>query len=153
MTTSWLDEIYQLRETDKQKRQEETKAENLDLSLLKRPTAADLLQRCEAHKLLRRVQQALLDGKGLIDIFEHDSKYERLISLVWQGPISEARVPNPQDPEDYRYITVGAREGKVYVNGKELASITPEGLKEALVAACKNPGRQRRKPEPPKKKR
>ena len=53
--------------------------------------------------------------------------------------ISEAA---PADPDDYYYILVGAKEDKLYVNGKRLKSATPETLKSALVWAGKNPGRQ-----------
>lgn len=141
--TDWLDELYQLREADKQNQTAPESQTELDLSLLQRPKeAADLLRQCDAHKLLRRVQRALLDGKGIIDFFEQAGTYDRIISLIWQGPISNARTPNPEDPEPYQYIFVGVRNGKVYVNGKPLPTAIPEALKEALVEASKNPRRK-----------
>jgi len=97
-TNRWLDELYNLREEDKARRQ--TEPEPLDLSVLtaqREKQAADVLRQADAHNLLRRVQRALLDGKGIIDIFEHKSNYERLITLVWQGSVSMARNPNPED--------------------------------------------------------
>jgi hypothetical protein len=58
---------------------------------------------------------------------------------VWQGPVSNARTPDPDDPEDYKYIMVGACGKTLYVNGKKLKSITPEALQKALVVAAKDP--------------
>jgi hypothetical protein len=63
------------------------------------------------------------------------------MSLAWQGPISEARKPDPKSTEAYQYILIGVREGKLYVNDKEVAVATPETLKQALVEAAKKPGR------------
>jgi hypothetical protein len=141
MTTDWLDELRQLHEADKQKHEEEARA--LDLSVLRRSEqAADLLSKCQAYRLLRRAQQALLAGKGQIDISEHTEKYERVITLVWQGPISNARMPDLNDPEDYQYVAVGTRGGKVYVNEQVLEPVTPEALKVALIKASKKPARQ-----------
>lgn len=140
----WLDQLYQLHESDKVKQQELKKAVKRFVGPEPRQ-ASDILRQCEAHKLLRRVQEALLDGKGVIDLFERSGPYERAIALVWQGPISEARSPNPEDPEDYQYIVVGASQGVLYVNGKKVPAITPEALKVALVAASKNPRRQSQK--------
>lgn len=141
MTTDWLTELRQLHEADKQKHQEKT--QELDLSILRRSEqAVDLLNKCQAYRLLRRAQQALLDGKGQIDISENTEKYERVVSLVWQGPISNARMPRLEDSEDYQYIAVGARGGKVYVNEKLLEPVAPEALKLVLVKASKKPARQ-----------
>ena len=139
----WLDQLYQLREADKAKRQVKKRKPEIVESQPRQ--ASDILHICEAHKLLRRVQEALLGGKGIIDVFEQSGPYERAIALVWQGPISEARRPNPEDPEDYQYIVVGVNKGKLYVNGKKVPAITPEALKIALVEASKNPKRQGQK--------
>lgn len=136
--TDWLDELQKLRRADQKKRLRKQTGDTLDLSVLQ-PQAADLLRQCDAHKFLRRVQDVLLGGKGELDFFEQAGKYDRVISLVWQGPVSQARKPNPEDPASYRYIFVGARGGKVYVNGKPLPAITPEALKSALVEGSKKP--------------
>ncbi len=144
MSNDWLDELYNLRAVDKSRRQAET--DLLDLQALaaqRDQQAADILRQTDAHNLLRRVQKALLDGKGLIDFFEHESEFERLMTLLWQGPLSAARSPNPEDPEEYQYIAIGVRRGKLYVNDDEVASLTSEALQKALVKAAKNPGRTR----------
>lgn len=138
--TDWLDELHQLREEDKAQRQADLKSLNLSvLTSQQVETTTLLLHRCDAHNLLRRLQKVLLDGKGTIDIFEQKSNYDRIITLAWQGPISAARIPDPEDPEDYNYIYVGVKRGKVYVNGEELSPVTPDALKPALVKAAKNP--------------
>ena len=139
MSDDWLEQLHQLHEADKAKRQPKVKPEEQQQIKLKQ--AANLLRQSEAHELLRQVQKALLKGKGVLDIFDAAGQYDRVITLAWQGPISAARTPNPDDPEDYRYILVGARQGKLWVNGKPLASATPEALKAALLQASKNPGR------------
>lgn len=142
MSDDWLDELRQLHESDKARQQ--AAAEPLDLSILSaqlNQQAADLLRQVDAHNLLRQVQKALLNGKGIIDIFEHTNRYERAISLAWQGPISAARKPNAKDPEDYLYILIGVYQGKLYVNDEEVSPVTPEALKIALRKAAQNPGR------------
>lgn len=145
MVDEWLTELYRLREADAARRQAE--GGEVDLTPLNRQNqAAELLRRCQAHNLLRQVQKALLNGKGIIDIFDRTGQYDRAIALVWQGPISKARVPRSDDPEDYHYILVGARGDKLYVNGRQLKAATPEQLKTALVKAGKNPGRWKNSP-------
>jgi hypothetical protein len=140
----WLDQLYQLRKVDAAK-QEEGSSKPAQQPAPRQYRASDILRRCEAHKLLRRVQEALLEGGGTLDVFERAGSYERAIALVWQGPISAARRPNPEDPEDYQYIVVGAQKGKLYVNGKRVSSITPEALKTALLEASKKPKRKSQK--------
>lgn len=140
--TNWLDTLAKIRQSDKTEHESDTKPNpsDLDLSVLgKQNQAARLLSMCDAHNLLRRVQGILLAGKGTIDIFDRAKEYDRAIALVWQGPVSQARIPNPQNPEPYQYILVGATSKKVFVNGRELDFITPEALKRALVWAAENP--------------
>lgn len=142
MSDNWLDELHQLHEQDKASRQ--AAMEQLDLSILPSQPgkqAADLLRQADALNLLRQVQKALLKGKGVIDIFEQTQRYERAVSLAWQGPISAARKPDPKNPEKYQYILIGVREGQLYVNDKEVNPVTPEALKKALVETAKKPGR------------
>lgn len=140
MNDDWLDQLNQIREEDKAKWQVKPEAEppppppNL---------AVELLQQVKAHELLRQVQKALLGSQGTLDVFDRGQDYERLLALVWQGPISEARRPDPDDPELYSYILVGVRKGQVWVNNKRLPEATPEALKQALLAACKNPRREK----------
>ncbi len=144
MSDDWLQEIRQLHEADKAKRQPEADAADQQKEQIKRNRAATLLRRSHAHELLRQVQKALLDGQGTLDILDRASDYERVITLVWQGPISDARRPNPDDPDQINYILVGVREGRLWVNGQKLSADTPEVLQAALLKACKSPGRAQR---------
>ncbi|NJN96978.1 MAG: hypothetical protein HC875_24220 [Anaerolineales bacterium] len=142
MSDDWLNQLRQLRERDKASRQ--PVEEVVDLSVLQAQRvqqAADLLRQADALNLLRQVQKALLDGKGILDVFEQTQRYDRAISLAWQGSISEARKPDPKSAEAYQYILIGVREGKLYVNDKEVVPASPEILKKALVEAARKPGR------------
>ena len=65
--------------------------------------------------------------------------YDRAIALLWQGPISDARLPRPDDPDEVYGIVIGAKGDKLYVNGRQVSPVTPEGLKPALVWAAKTP--------------
>ncbi len=133
---NWLNQLQQLREQNQAEREIK-----LDLSVLNcRTQARDVLSKCKAHKILRQAQKALLGGLGAIDIFDRTKQYDRTITLVWQGPISKARIPKVDDPTDYYYILAGVRGGRLYVNGK-LTEATPEALKQAIVAISKKPGR------------
>ena len=144
MSDDWLEELRQLHEADKAKRQTEIDAANQRQKQVKRNRAAALLRRSQAHELLRQIQKALLGGQGTLDILDKASDYERVITLVWQGPISDARRPNPDDPEKMNYILVGVRQGNLWVNGQKLAGDSPEALRAALLKACKNPGSAQR---------
>ena len=138
MSDEWLDELKELHEKDKAEQQAKRKE-------MKQPDklqqADDIMRQSAAHQLLRQVQKALLNGKGVLEIDDGASQYDRAIALIWQGPISAARKPNPNDSENYRYILVGVRDGKVWVNGKSLPAATPDTLKGALLEASKDPGR------------
>lgn len=141
MSDDWLDELRKIREEDQARVQAQT--DELNLSMLNRKNQAiDVLRQSDAHNLLRRVQKVLLDGKGVIDIFDTTKQYDRAIALIWQGPIAQARLPRTEDPEEYHYILIGAKGDKLFVNDRLLESATPEMLKSALVWASKNPLRQ-----------
>ena len=142
MPGNWLDELEELYEADK-KKQQEPQATNQPL--LKQPDAADILRSLNAAKLLQRVQSILLRGGGGIVVNEHHSVFDQAISLVWQGSISAARAPDPEDPTDYYFIAVGVKGQKVYVNNKHLVNPTPQTLRQALVEAAKQPGRKKNK--------
>jgi hypothetical protein len=137
----WLDALIEIRQRDKAKHEAKAKLSDVDLSILKKQNqeAARLLSLCQAHKLLRHVKNVLLEGKGTIDVFDRTTEYERAIALIWEGPVSQARIPNPQKPETCQCILVGATSRKVYVNRRELEFVTPEALKQALVWAAANP--------------
>ena len=141
MSDDWLEQIQQLHETDKIEQQANIQKEAPPAS---QTQASDLLRRSKAHTLLRQVQKALLNGGGMLDIFDRAGDYERVITLAWQGPISAARKPNPDDPTPYHYILVGVRQDDLWVNGKKLRQATPEALKKALLWASKNPGQEKR---------
>jgi hypothetical protein len=144
MTDKWLDQLRQIREADKVRHEAESKAAITPDKKAKVDRAAILLHRSQAHELLRQVQKVLLGGQGTLDILSDVSDYERVVTLVWQGPVSAARRPNPEDPQEISYLLVGVRQGKLWVNGQKLASGTPEALKKALVMACEKPGRAQR---------
>ncbi len=139
--TDWLDELDDIRKDDETKQQEQ-KAK-IDLSSSNRyEQATSVLKICNVHTLLRRVNGALLHDKGVIDIFDRTDEYDRAITLVWQGSVSKARTPDTTDPSEFQYIVVGAKGSKLYVNGRNLKSNTPETLKKTLVWAAKNPKKQ-----------
>ncbi len=147
MPDNWLDELYQMHNEDKAKQQASEKTDPLDLSVLSKnrvELAAAVLRSVNALNLVRRLQSALLGGKGIIDTSDSRDDYDRVITLVWQGPISNARKPNPEDPTEYQYISIGVRGKKLYVNDQEVTSLTPEALKSALVKAAKKPGKIKR---------
>ncbi len=135
-----MDELYELHEQDKIKQKQRQQLDPKVLANQQEEMAAAIMRQVGALKLLRRVQAALLDGQGIIEVFEKKDDFDRLISLVWQGPISKARRPDPNSSAAYSYIFIGVRRGKLYVNNEQLPSLTPEALKAALVAAAKNPG-------------
>lgn len=141
MNDDWLQQLQQLRENDRARQQDRLKAEEQVQSPQRQ--ASDLLRQARAHELLRQVQKTLLGGQGLLDIFERKGQYDRVLTLVWQGPISAARKPDPDDPAGYSYIMVGVRNGRLWVNGKALPEATPAALQAALVRAARNPGRER----------
>jgi hypothetical protein len=138
MSDDWLNQLQQLRDADKTKHQPPVE---IDVESQRKQQAVDLLRKSRAHELLRQVQKTLLGGQGTLDFFDRKGDYERVISLVWQGPISEARRPDPDDSEPYNYILVGVRKETLWVNGKKVAEATPEALKAALLEACRKPGR------------
>jgi hypothetical protein len=141
MSDDWLEELQKLRAEDEARQQ--ALEEPADMSVINSQIqAGQALRQCDAHNLLRKVQKALLGGKGIIDIFDTTQQYDRAIALIWQGPISNARLPRPEDPDDYLYILVGAKGDQVYVNHRRLKNVTPEALKAALLWASKKPERQ-----------
>lgn len=140
MSSDWLDQLNEIRE-DAAKQEEETR---LDLSILKRgEQSINILRVVDAHNALRRVNQVLLGSKGLIDVFDKAKQYDFTMALVWQGGIANPRRPDPDDNSDFSYILVGTKGKKLFVNGRPVSSVTPEGLKAALVQAAKKPGVQK----------
>jgi hypothetical protein len=147
MSDDWLAQLSQLHEEDKAKRQANAQAEAQKKRQkdARKNQAGELLRQSRAYELLRQVQKALLGGQGLLDILEATDEIDRAITLIWQGPISNARKPDPEDSEAYYHISVEVKEGKLWVNGKSLALATPTALKAALLQASKNPRHQKHK--------
>jgi hypothetical protein len=140
MNNDWLDELNEIREADKAKQAAQAKTGPVDAGVLGRREQASLtLRKCEAHKLLRRVRSVLLADRGLVDVFDRVKDYDQAIALLWQGPVSNARTPKPDDPEACYCILVGAKGDKLFVNNQPVRPATPDALKPALVRAAKNP--------------
>lgn len=107
---AWLEQIKQLHEQDKIRRQGERKPAAQSQS--RRERAADLMRQSKALELLRQVQKALLNGAGVIRVFEEPKEYDRAMVLMWQGPISAARKPT-EGGADVSYIIVSVKADKV----------------------------------------
>jgi hypothetical protein len=137
----WLDQLRRLYDEDKAKHEVEKpkKPEKPPES-----RANEILRKSQAHQAMRDVQKFLLNGGGTLDIFNRDNNYERGVTLAWQGPISEARKPDINDPAPYNYIVVGVRDDALWVNGKRLTDTKPATLRAALLEAGKNPAREKR---------
>lgn len=142
MGDNWLEQLRQIHDADKIRQQAlAAKAEQAE----QQNAAAELLRRHRAHELLRLVQKNLLDGKGLLTVVEQPRKFDRAVVLTWQGPVSEARRPDPKSDEDYQYILIGVKQGRVWVNNQLVKPATPGSLQAALLEAAKNPAVQKPK--------
>lgn len=140
--SAWAAQLRQLHDADKAKRQAET-AQQLRTQG-RQQAEVELMRQSKAHALLRQVQKAYLDGEGVIKVFENVEGCSVVLVLMWQGPISAARVPDRLE-EPYSYISVGVKDGRLWVNGKALSKATAEGLRVALLQACKEPAQKRAK--------
>lgn len=147
MSDDWLNQLQQLHDADKAKRQAETdkKSQQKKEEQRQQQQAIKLLRQSQAHELLRQVQKVLLDGSGTLNISNQVGNFERVITLSWQGSISEARRPSPETEDNVSYIMVGVRQGKLWVNDKRVSPPKPEALKTALLDACKNPRQRKEK--------
>lgn len=145
--TDWLQQLDELYEADKAREQASAQPTAEQQQAQKYEQAVELLRQVRAHELLRLVQKHLLNGAGSLGVYDKSREYDRAVVLAWQGPISNARRPNPKDPEDYNYIAVGVRDGELAVNSEPVSAPTTDALKTALVAAAKNPATQKR-PKP-----
>ena len=130
----WLNQIRRLHDEDKLKLQHEEEQRQMQA----RQAVDELLSRSKAHELLRQVQKALLNGAGLLRVLNKTEEYDRAVVLMWHGPISAARRPDVVN-EDYSYILVGVKQGKLWVNGRPISEPTLEALKAGLLEACKRP--------------
>ncbi len=141
MSDPWLDQLRKLHDDDKAKR-EAKKPKKPEKPPESR--ANEILRKSQAHQAMRDVQKFLLNGGGTLDIFNRGGDYERGVTLAWQGPISEARKPDINDPEPYNYILVGVKNDSLWVNGNRLPNNKPATLKTALLEASKNPQQEKR---------
>ncbi len=130
----WLAQIRRLHDDDKLRVQREEAQSQMQA----RQAVDELLSRSKAHELMRQVQKALLNGAGVLRVLNKTEDYDRAIVLMWHGPISAARRPDIAG-EDYSYILVAVKHGKLWVNGKPISDPTPEALKVGLLEACKRP--------------
>jgi len=131
----WLTQLRQLHEADKAKQSEP------DQQNQKVGKQRDLLQRAKVYQLMRQVQKYFLDGGGLLDASKGVGRYDRAITLVWQGPVSQARRPNSKDPSDYFYVRVGLRSGALWVNDRRTSATTSDELRHHLFQVCQKPAR------------
>ncbi len=130
----WLNQIRRLHDEDKLRLQHEEEQRQMQA----RQAVDELLSRSKAHELMRQVQKALLSGSGVLRVLNKTDEYDQAIVLMWHGPISAARRPDIAG-EDYSYILVGVKQGKLWVNGKPISEPAPEALKVGLLEACKRP--------------
>ena len=131
----WLAELRKLHTVDQRKRRHTAgKAEEI------RPQA-DLLKQAKAYPLMRQVQKNFLNGGGLLDASEGVGRYDRAVTLVWQGSVSEPRRPNPKDPSDYFYVQVGLRRGDLWVNNRRTPAKTMAELRHYILKACQSPAK------------
>lgn len=141
MADNWMDELYQMHNEDKAKQEVSKKnVAPLDLSILSKnrtEMAAAAMRSVNALAVVRRLQSALLGGKGIIDTFDGQEDYDQTITLAWQGTFSTAR--KPEGMGHYWCVLVGARGKKIFVNHNEVTPLTPENFKAALVEAAKTP--------------
>ncbi|MBP7998537.1 MAG: hypothetical protein KA314_15875 [Chloroflexi bacterium] len=130
----WLKELEKLHEADKAV--QDAAAAQVQLAEQRKQRAAQLMQDCRAHELLRQVQKALLGGKGVLRFYTNSGGYDQAVALLWQGPISQAEKPVKDEKAD-GLLLVGTREGQLWVNEMPVAAPTAPALKQALLEACR----------------
>lgn len=125
----WGSQLRQLYEADKARRQAQEPSEAAPEPEV---VAAQLLQRCRAHDLMRQLQKTLLNGGGNLRFYEQVGGYVQAVALMWSGPVSAATKP-PRIEDVDAAIIVGANEEGVFVNDSRLSEVSPEALKRALL--------------------
>ncbi|HXW00335.1 MAG TPA: hypothetical protein VEC93_18090, partial [Anaerolineae bacterium] len=109
--------------------------------------SADLLKASNAYELLCQVRDNFLQGAGDIQTYEKAGGFDQLFQLLWYGPVSAPRTPNYSTDWGYpSHISVGQRDGKLWVYNDEVSPPTPAALQAALLAAVKNPKKLRIRP-------
>ncbi|MEM7346837.1 MAG: hypothetical protein AAF485_21570 [Chloroflexota bacterium] len=142
MSDDWLDQLQQIRDEDQAEHDAVTRKKQAKVE--QHNKALDLLRKYHVHELLRQIQKTLLSGHGTLDIFDIPHKYERVITLSWQGPVSAARKPATKDDEPYNYIMVGVRQGHLWINDKKIKKPNEQTIKAALLEACRKPKREKK---------
>ncbi|MCA9929754.1 MAG: hypothetical protein KC419_14810 [Anaerolineales bacterium] len=129
----WLSTLQNLHDQDKASREVSDAVE-------KAPNPADhaalLLRQCRTHELLRQVQKIMLNGGGVLKIYDKTNEYDEAIVLMWKGPISAAQKPKSLKDVEH-FISVGANGKGVWVNDALLSEPTAEALKTAILTVCK----------------
>jgi hypothetical protein len=125
----WGSQLRQLYEADKTRRQAQEKSKAAPEPGI---VAAQLLQCCRTHELMRQLQKTLLNGGGNLRFYEEVGGYAQAVALMWSGPISAATKP-PRIEDVDAAIIVGANEEGVFVNDSRLSEVSPAALKRALL--------------------
>jgi hypothetical protein len=108
---------------------------------------ADLLKTSNAYELLCQVRDNFLQGAGDIQTYEKTGGFDQLYQLLWLGPISAPRTPNYSTDWGFpSHISIGQRDGKLWVYESEVYPPTSAALQAALLAAVKNPKKLRTRP-------
>jgi hypothetical protein len=109
--------------------------------------SADLLKASNAYELLCQVRDNFLQGAGDIQTYEKAGGFDQLYQLLWHGSVSAPRTPNYTTDWGFpSYISVGQRDGKLWVYNDEVSPPTPAALQAALLAAVKNPRKLHTRP-------
>lgn len=125
----WTSQLRQIYEVDKARREAQQRREAAPDP---KAIAAQLLQECRAHELMRQLQKSLLDGRGKLQFYEKVGGYEQAVVLLWSGPISDASEPAHIQDVDTAII-VGANSGGLFVNDNRLTEHSPDALKQRLL--------------------
>lgn len=133
---AWLAELADIRAADAAAQENQAQqAAAVDA----RAQANEILVHSQAHRLLRQVQKVLLNGGGSLKAYERSSQYTMALALMWQGPVSNPSLPVRRDVPTY-YLIIGVKSGVLWVNDRTLPDAEPATLKQALVAAARQPG-------------
>lgn len=128
MKMDWKEELLRIRQGVDTSSDDNTQ----DLSDLDE----QLLRDISALRLLREINQFLLNGKGRIETFHNRNNYRIIMALLWDGFIGSPQNPSLEKRNQNR-IFIGVVDRKIYVNGSEVKPATTESLQQALLAKAK----------------
>ena len=129
----WTSQLRQIYEVDKEQREAQ---QSREVAPDPKTIAAQLLQECRAHELMRQLQKSLLDGRGKLQFYEKVGGYEQAVVLMWSGPVSDASEPVQIQDVDTAII-VGANSDGLFVNDSRLPEHSPEALKQRLLEVAR----------------